>query len=186
VTLVTFLACFVLEAWRPPCYLPAYAFGVKVYPLMTLLLANSRRTLGCLLVLAFALGRGLGQNDDPQASKLMVLEHLWNEAQVQRDAHALEGMIADHFVNTEYDGEVSDRQKFLADIADPQFQPTSMTLRDMQVSLYKETAVITGIYHAKGTVGGKPYDHSGRFTDTWVFGNGHWMCVASHTSLLKK
>ena len=117
---------------------------------------------------------------------MLVLEHLWNEAQVQRDSRALEGMIADHFINTEYDGEVSDRHKFLADIADPQFQPSSMTLRDLQVSLYKDTSVITGVYHAKGTVTGKPYDHTGRFTDTWVFENGHWLCVASHTSLLKK
>lgn len=144
------------------------------------------RVLGCLLLVAFALGRGFAQNEDPQSTKLMVLEHMWNEAQVQRDARALEGMIADHFTDTEYDGDISDRQKFLADIADPQYQPTSMTLREMQVNLYKDTAVITGIYRAKGTVSGKPYDHTGRFTDTWVFENGHWMCVASHSSLLKK
>lgn len=136
--------------------------------------------------MALALGRASAQNSDPQASKLMVLENLWNEAQVHRDSHALQGMIADHFVNTEYDGEVSDRQKFLADIADPQFEPSSMNLREMQVSLYKDTAVITGIYHAKGMVSGKSYDHTGRFTDTWVQQDGHWLCVASHTSLLKK
>lgn len=141
---------------------------------------------GCLWFVVLALGCGWAQNEDPQSTKLMVLEHMWNEAQVQRDARALEGMIADHFVNTEYDGELSDRQKFLADIANPEYQPSSMTLRDMQVSLYKDTAVITGIYRAKGNVSGKPYDHTGRFTDTWVFEGGHWMCVASHTSLLKK
>lgn len=146
----------------------------------------NRWILGISLLLAIVPGRGIAQNSDPQASKLLVLENMWNEAQLQRDAHALEGMIADHFVNTEYDGEVSDRQKFLADIADPQYQPSSMTLRDTQVSIYKETAVITGVYHAKGTVGGKTYDHTGRFTDTWVFQDGHWLCVASHTSLLKK
>jgi len=141
--------------------------------------------LGCIGVFALC-GSSLAQNSDPQATKLMVLENLWNEAQVQRDSHALQGMIADHFVNTEYDGEVSDRQKFLADIADPTFQPSSMTLRDMQVSLYKDTAVITGVYRAKGTVAGKAYDHTGRSTDTWVQEDGHWLCVASHTSLLKK
>jgi ketosteroid isomerase-like protein len=153
---------------------------------MTPLTGTNRRALGCLLIVAFAVGCALAQNEDPQATKLMVLEHMWNEAQVQRDARALQGMIADHFINTEYDGELSDRQKFLADIADPEYQPSSMTLRDLQVSLYKDTAVITGIYHSKGTVGGKPYDHTGRFTDTWVFETGHWMCVASHSSLLKK
>ena len=39
---------------------------------------------------------------------------------------------------------------------------------------------------AKGTYQGKPYNHVGRFTDTWVLDLGKWQCVASHTSLLKK
>jgi hypothetical protein len=42
-----------------------------------------------------------------------VLEHLWNDAQVHRDSRVLEALVADRFVNTEYDGEVSDRDKFL-------------------------------------------------------------------------
>jgi len=145
----------------------------------------NRRALGSVAILAFALLQATAQSADPR-EKLQVLEHMWNEAQVQRDAHAVEAMIAETFINTEYDGEVSDKRKFLADIADPEFQPSSMNLHDMKVTLYKDTAVIAGIYHAKGTVNGKPYDHTGRFTDTWVFENGRWLCVASHTSLLKK
>ena len=47
----------------------------------------------------------------------------WNEAQVNRDSGALERLVAEP-VNTEYDGEVSDRSKFLADIRDPEFKPT--------------------------------------------------------------
>jgi hypothetical protein len=51
---------------------------------------------------------------------------------------------------------------------------------------YRNTAIITGIDHAKGTYQNKPYDHVGRFTDTWVYDTGKWQCVASHTSLIKK
>jgi hypothetical protein len=47
-------------------------------------------------------------------------------------------------------------------------------------------AVVAGVYHAKGSYKGKPFDHYGRFTDTWVYLNGKWLCVASHTSALKK
>jgi ketosteroid isomerase-like protein len=137
-------------------------------------------------MLAGLLSSATAQSAGTIESKLMVLERMWNEAQVQRDARALEGLIGEHFVNTEYDGEVSDRQKFLADIADPEFQLSSMNLRDMSVTMYKDTAVVTGIYHAKGVVSGKPYEHTGRFTDTWVLQDGRWLCVASHTSLLKK
>ena len=121
-----------------------------------------------------------------QENKLVVLERLWNDAQVHRDARALEVLIADRFINTEYDGEVSDREKFLADIKDPEFKPSALNIRDVKVNLYRDTAVVTGIYQTKGTYGAKPYEHTGRFTDTWIFENGRWLCVASHTSLLKK
>ena len=114
------------------------------------------------------------------------MEHLWNEAQVNRDARALDSMIGTEFINTEYDGEVSDKSKFLADIKDPQFKPSTLTIQDLKVSMYADSAVVAGIYHTKGTYEGKPYEHFGRFTDTWVFTEGRWQCVASHTSLLKK
>lgn len=121
-----------------------------------------------------------------QENKLVVLERLWNDAQVHRDSRALEALIADRFINTEYDGEVSDREKFLADIKDPEFKPSALNIHDVKVNLYRDTAVVTGIYQTKGSYSGRPYEHTGRFTDTWIFENGRWLCVASHTSLVKK
>lgn len=119
-------------------------------------------------------------------TQIIALEHLWNEAQINRDAKALAGMIGDKFVNTEYDGEVSDRGKFLADIADPLFKPTTLTIQDVKVIQYQDTAVVTGLYHTAGSYHAKPYEHTGRFTDTWVLNDSRWQCVASHTSLLQK
>ena len=147
-----------------------------------------RTTCYCLLFSLIPLGQALAQTprDDSQENKLLVMEHLWNEAQVNRDARALDGMIGEAFVNTEYDGEVSDKSKFLADIKDPQFIPTTLTIQDVKVSMYADSAVVVGIYHTKGTYQGRPYEHFGRFTDTWVYTQGRWQCAASHTSLLKK
>lgn len=123
---------------------------------------------------------------DPRESKLVVLEHMWNEAQVNGDSSALAAMVADPFTDTEYDGQVTDRQKFLADIRDPQFKPSFMNIQDVKVSFFQNTAIVTGTYHTKGTYNSRPYDHVGRFTDTWINQNGTWMCVASHSSLVKK
>ena len=140
----------------------------------------------CLLALAAARAQSSNSDLSAQQSKLVVLERLWNEAQVHRDSRALEALVADRFINTEYDGEVSDRDKFLADIKDPEFKPSLLNIRDVKVNLYRDTAVVTGVYQTKGTYSGKAYEHLGRFTDTWIFENGKWLCVASHTSLLKK
>jgi hypothetical protein len=121
-----------------------------------------------------------------ESNKLIALERAWNQAQLVRDPIAIAGMIGDRFVNTEYDGEVSNRGKFLADFADPKFKPSLMSIEDVKVEMYATTAVVTGAYHTKGIYGGKPYEHFGRFTDTWVSEGGKWLCVASHTSLVKK
>jgi len=145
------------------------------------------KTVICCLALALVSFAQSGLYDSrSRETQIIALEHLWNEAQVNRDGRALAGMIGDKFVNTEWDGEVSDRGKFLADIDDPSFKAISLNIQDVKVNLFQNTAVVTGIYRAKGTYQGKPYDHIGRFTDTWVLQDAKWECVASHTSLLQK
>jgi hypothetical protein len=140
----------------------------------------------CLLITLCAAAQTSKAASSADAAKLVALERLWNQAQVIRDSTAVASMIGDKFVNTEWDGEVTDRGRFLADFADPKFQPSIMSIDDVKVEMYGATAVVVGNYHTKGTYGGKPYEHFGRFTDTWVSQDGKWLCVASHTSLLKK
>ncbi len=147
---------------------------------------NSIKTICCSLALLLTTLGLSAQQADPRETKLLVLERLWNEAQVNRDAAALEALVSSRFVNTEWDGEISNKQQFLADIKDPRFKPTVLTIQDVKMNFFGDTAVVTGIYHASGTYQSKPYDHMGRFTDTWVMDLGKWQCVASHTSLLKK
>lgn len=144
------------------------------------------RTICCCFLLAVSAIGLAAQHADPRESRLLVLERLWNEAQVNRDAAALDELVSSRFVNTEWDGEISDKQKFLADIKDPRFRTTSANIQDLKMNFFGDTAVVTGVYHTQGTYQGKPYEHFGRFTDTWVLDLGKWQCVASHTSLLKK
>jgi len=82
-----------------------------------------QRFLSTVLFCAVA-ATGFGQDSGDLATKsarLISLERMWNQAQVDRDARAIAAMIGDRFVNTEYDGVVSNRGKFLADFADPKF-----------------------------------------------------------------
>jgi len=174
-TLVMLRCSFVIELWQ--------ARGM--FPIIVGLYRSIRvGILCCFLVGASAWAQSL--QPDPREAKLLVLEHMWNEAQVNGDSSALAAMVADPFTNTEFDGEVSDRQKFLADIRDPQFKPSFMNIQDVKVAFFQNTAIVAGTYHTKGLYSGKAYDHVGRFTDTWINQAGTWMCVASHSSLIKK
>lgn len=119
-------------------------------------------------------------------SKLVALENAWNQAQLHHDAQALETLVSDSFIYTDYDGTVMDKRRFLDDIKDVSYRATLVANEDVKVHLYQNAAVVFGTYHTKGTSKGKAFEHRGRFTDTWIYSKDHWECVASHTSLTRQ
>jgi len=118
-------------------------------------------------------------------SKLIALENAWNQAQLHRDGQALDTLVSDDFVYTDTDGTVLKKTKFIEDIKDPAGQMTFLANDNVEVTFYSGVAIVTGAYHAKGKWQGRAYDHYGRFTDTWIRVGDQWMCVASHTNLMK-
>jgi hypothetical protein len=141
----------------------------------------------CVLCLAGCLTTAQnGTSPHGNESLLIALENAWNQAQLHHDSKALDGLVADTFISTDNDGVFQTKAQFLADNKDPAYAPTVMANSDERIFLYENAAVVAGTYHAKGSYKGKPFDHYGRFTDTWIFMNEKWLCVASHTSALKK
>jgi hypothetical protein len=146
------------------------------------------RVVVCLLWLAGSLASAQNPVGSSHGSEtlLIALENAWNQAQLRHDSKALEGLLADTFISTDNDGIFMTKTQFLVDNKDLSYAPSLMTNKDERVFVYENVAVVAGIYHAKGLNKGKPFDHYGRFTDTWAFLRGRWVCVASHTSALKK
>lgn len=145
-----------------------------------------RASRALLILLALAVVPATAQIPDvkSQRSKLIALENAWNQAQIHRDGKALDTLIGEKFVYTDTDGTVMNKVRFMADVQDPTYQASAVSNTDVEVYFYPGVAVVTGEYHAKGRNLGKPYDHHGRFTDTWIFVDGYWQCVASHTNLI--
>jgi predicted GNAT superfamily acetyltransferase len=119
-------------------------------------------------------------------SKILALENAWNQAQLHHDAAALENLLPNTFIYTDYDGTVMNKAQFLADLKDPSYQASLVANENVRVFTYSGAAVVVGTYHTKGKYKGRLFEHWGRFTDTWVFQNKLWQCVASHTTLVKK
>src|SRR6516162_6369005 len=93
-------------------------------------------------------------------------------------------LLADKYVATDEDGTVLIGKE--ANLADAKLTTfSSMELTDLKVTVFGDTAIATGTFADKGTYNGKAFNHRGRFTDTWVKMNGKWLCVASHSSLIK-
>jgi hypothetical protein len=144
-----------------------------------------RRQLCVLCFILAPLLRAQAPQATATESKLIALENAWNQAQIHHDAGALANLVGDRFIYTDTDGSVMNKAQFLADAKDLTYKATSATNDNVKIDLYENTAVVSGRYHTRGTYKDKPFDHYGRFTDTWIYINGQWQCVASHTTLLQ-
>ena len=120
------------------------------------------------------------------SSKVVAMENAWNKAELTNDANAVQLLLADDFIMTTGEGELYNKAQMVASIRDKSYQPSALQSSDMVVHAFGSTAVVTGAYYEKGVDKGKPWDRRGRFTDTWIFMDNRWQCVASHFSVKSK
>jgi len=138
-----------------------------------------------LLFSSLALPQTFAQSDGDE-SKIIAFENLWNQMQVAHDADAMSKMLDPEFVLTDYDGSIMNKAQLLASIRDTSNQLTTEVSEGMKLFRHGDTVVVIGATHEKGTLKGKPYQHNGRFTDTWIKRDAQWLCVASHLALIPK
>ena len=117
---------------------------------------------------------------------LRALETAWNHAEQSKDASALGQLLADSFVYVDYDGTLMNKKEYLASTVNDDVQNEQINNEGMTIQLYGDAAVVNGAYRDKGLEKGKPFSRHGRFTDTWIFRQGAWQCVASQSTLMKQ
>jgi ketosteroid isomerase-like protein len=144
------------------------------------------RSALCILLAAGALSSLAQQGPDQKAeeTRILALENAWNRAEENKDARALDDLLADSLVYVDYDGTFMDKAQFMASVKQPSLHPEQIVNETMTAHIYGNSAIVTGVYREKGVNKGKPYLRRGRFTDTWVSLNGTWVCVASQSTLI--
>jgi ketosteroid isomerase-like protein len=123
---------------------------------------------------------------DSDSARVLALETLWNQAEVAKDASALDHLLADDFIFIDIDGSLQNKEQFLNGIKHPVEHIEIIGNDSLKTHVYRDTVIVSGTYHEKGLLKGKAYLHRGRFTDTWVRQGSSWMCVASHSTLMQR
>jgi ketosteroid isomerase-like protein len=118
-----------------------------------------------------------------EEAEIIALERSWNQAELQNAPSALNLFISDNFIITEPDGSMMNKRQFQSSIADKSYHYDLLISGNFKVRIFGDTAVVTGNYHEKGRDKRAAFDRWGRFTDTWLFDKGKWICIASHDSL---
>ena len=139
-----------------------------------------------LLCLSVAAAAPVPDDLDASQTRILALENAWNQAEEHKDVNALDSLLDPTLVYVDYDGSMMDKAQFMASIRLPSLHPEQIVNESMTAHVYGDSAVVTGIYREKGQKNGKPYLRRGRFTDTWVFHQGNWVCVASQSTLIVK
>jgi len=137
-----------------------------------------------LLVCSAVLLPAQKKSHSGEEGEIIALERSWNQAELQNAPAALDLFLSDDFMITEPDGSLLNKKRFKASVGDKSYHYDLLISKDFKVRMFGEAAVVTGRYHEKGKDGRVPFDRWGRFTDTWLFRDGKWICVASQDSVL--
>ena len=111
--------------------------------------------------------------------ELLEFEQGFTQAVADNDAAAIERFVADDWVIVDADGRVIDRSRFLSVVESGALTHESMESTDVEVYVYGDTAVVTGITTSKGQFMGHGFTTRERATDVLVRLNGSWLCVFS-------
>ena len=131
------------------------------------------------------LGQEQSTSRDQRSSVEQAIKQLDNErirAQIGADAVALDRIYADDFIGVGPSGTVRTKAQVISDFTSGDLKFQSITTDEVQVRVYENTAVETGLSTMVGQDKGKAVPRDTRFTRVWVKQQGRWRLVANHYS----
>ena len=131
------------------------------------------------------LGQEQSATQDESGSVEHTIRQVDNEriqAQIHADAAALNRIYADDFIGVGPSGTVRTKPQVISDFTSGTLKFQSITTEEVQVRVYENTAVETGLSTMVGQDKGKAVPRDTRFTRVWVKQQGRWRLVANHYS----
>ena len=124
--------------------------------------------------------------DQAIKSKVAALEQLWNQAYKSADTKALDSILDDAIVLVNDDGSVQTKAEFLASVKSSASQASAQQQQvapeSLNVAVYGNVAIATGVMRVKGVEGGRSYTRRERFVDTWLLKHGNWVCIGTNAT----
>ena len=149
------------------------------------MLSRSYIAVLTLTLISIALGQEQMANRDQRSSVEQIIRQLDNEriqAQISADAVALDRIYADDFIGVGPSGTVRTKTQVISDFTSGNLKFQSITTDEVQVRIYENTAVETGVSTMVGQDKGKTVPSDNRFTRVWIKQQGRWWLVANHYS----
>lgn len=115
---------------------------------------------------------------DTDTDLLQQLNRHYIRAVQMSDVRWFEENLADDFMNSNPDGSLVDRARFIAQIAPPA-TISNLEADEVRIRAFGDVAIV----HGRTTytkLDGRP--GAGRYTDVWMRRGGRWLCVAAQVT----
>jgi ketosteroid isomerase-like protein len=120
------------------------------------------------------------QDHSATRTRILALEHAWNQAEAFKDLKALDALFDNDMVYVDFDGTLMTKAAFLARVKSAHLE--QVITESMAVQLFNTTAIVSGTYQSSEFKNGKKIERRGRFVDTWVYKDSMWICVAAQAT----
>ena len=123
---------------------------------------------------------------DSVEKQIRRLENELNEASKRGDSAAYQRLLAEDYTTTAMASGTRTKAQLIADIKSGAQKTESITLEDVKVRVYGDTAILTALQTSKGQYKGR--DTSGQFyrLRIYVKQQGQWRAVAFQTTPVAK
>ena len=151
-----------------------------------------RYSIFILLILSTAIVAQESTKSDKKQSKieaeLIQLERDIGQANIKRDKAFFERVEAEEFIFTDSGGGTTTKAEDVASLDKPtgEFKLVSYDVDEMKVSVYGNTAVVTGGTTTVLRSKDREITNKSRFTDVFVRRGGRWQIVAGHSSRIRE
>jgi hypothetical protein len=106
------------------------------------------------------------------------------QAQIHADVPVLDRIYSNDFIGVGPSGTVRTKPQVIADFTSGDLKFQSISTDEVQIRVYANTAVETGLSTMIGQDKGKAVPRDNRFTRVWIRKQGRWRLVLNHYSSL--
>jgi uncharacterized protein (TIGR02246 family) len=143
--------------------------------------------IGILVAVWYWTASTLAQSsDDKSKEEIRALENKRNEAILKGDAVTLARMTSDDYTFITLRGELRTKAEIVKGFSSGTFKYDSREISDLNIRIFGDAAVVTGLARQHGVENGKDYSGDYRFTRVYAKQDGHWLTVALQTTRIEK
>ncbi len=100
--------------------------------------------------------------------EVLAAEEAWTQAHLNTDREAIDRLMHPDYTIIKPDGSVWDKKTALASYVLGKRDWNEASSSEHIVRIYGDTAIVIGLWKAKGVNNGEPFDYQARYTSLWV------------------